>query len=93
MKPRSVFLTQDGVTRSLADWARTLGLPRITIYDRYRKGYPTDLILAAEKFHEGGGTHGLDNLKNKVFGYLLVLRQGETAPRRRIMWWCRCICN
>lgn len=45
-KRSTVFLTHDGVTRSLADWARHLGMNHGTLATRYYRGYPVTKILA-----------------------------------------------
>lgn len=40
-------LTHHGVTKTVAEWARVLGVSRYTLYARLRLGWPVEKVLAA----------------------------------------------
>jgi hypothetical protein len=42
---QNVFLTHDGKTMCMKDWANETGIPYPTIQDRVRRGFPTERIL------------------------------------------------
>lgn len=42
----NVYLTHNGVTHHLSEWARLRGIPVGTVTQRYRKGWPAEEILA-----------------------------------------------
>lgn len=43
---RTVYLTYAGKTQSLSDWARSLGMSRDKLYQRYRAGWSLERMLA-----------------------------------------------
>jgi hypothetical protein len=46
---RNRFITHDGVTLHVSEWARRLGLSDRTVSDRYHRGLPTEQVLAPRK--------------------------------------------
>jgi len=44
---RNVYLTHEGETLSVAQWADRRGLRRSTVYARVARGWPVDRVLAA----------------------------------------------
>lgn len=57
----SRFVTFDGKTLTLADWARHLGLKPKTLCERFRKGMSVDLALSPRRLTRTarrGGQHG-----------------------------------
>jgi DNA-directed RNA polymerase specialized sigma24 family protein len=48
---RNVFLTHDGKTLTLAQWARELGINRETVKYRYYSGWDTEDILSPTRVY------------------------------------------
>lgn len=46
----TIFLTHEGKTQSLKDWAEEIGKPVQTIVSRYQKGWNTEKILSKKSF-------------------------------------------
>lgn len=49
----TVYLTRNGETKSLADWADLLGLKQITIHMRLRRGYSDEEALTVGQLRKG----------------------------------------
>lgn len=46
---RTVFLTHDGVTHSIAEWCGIYGIPQRTAHGRYRSGYSFEKIFSKKQ--------------------------------------------
>lgn len=46
---REIMLTHNGLTQSMSEWSKQLGIPRSTISVRYGKGLPPEEILKVKK--------------------------------------------
>jgi hypothetical protein len=57
-RPRrdTVYLTYNGKTLSVTDWAKQLGICRHVIYERIKKNWPLEQMLSAEKHVNGWST-------------------------------------
>lgn len=44
------FFSHNGLTQTVSEWARQLGLNRSTLYSRIHKGYPSYLVLSSRSF-------------------------------------------
>ena len=53
----NVWLTHNGETMTLAQWAAHLGIPYTTLCNRYRKRWPTESILDTRVLWGHGKTH------------------------------------
>lgn len=53
----SKFLTYQGKTLSLAQWARELGVSRAIVSQRLKRGLPVEEVLRTEKHAHRGGAH------------------------------------
>ncbi len=47
---RSMWLTYQGQTLPLPEWARRIGLPRGTLYQRIRKGMPLETAMTQQRY-------------------------------------------
>lgn len=53
---RSLWLTYQGQTLPLPDWARRIGLPHGTLYQRIRKGMPLERAMTTQRYAINGRT-------------------------------------
>lgn len=47
----NIYITIDGITRTVAQWSKLSGLPYYTIWGRVKRGWPTNVLLV--KAHHG----------------------------------------
>lgn len=47
---RNIYITYNGKTQVLKDWAIELGIPVKTLAYRYKKGFPLEQMMSTEKF-------------------------------------------
>lgn len=47
-RTNNVRLEYNGISKTLSEWSRELSIPKTTLSGRYKKGLPTEKILATE---------------------------------------------
>lgn len=60
-KTTSVYLTHEGVTRTISEWSEVTGIKYNTLYNRFIKGLPSDKILSTESYAKGGRPIGIQS--------------------------------
>ena len=50
----SVYLTHNGITRTVKEWSQITGIKPSTLYARFHKGWPHDKILSTQSYARGG---------------------------------------
>lgn len=51
----NVWLTHDGITRTIHEWSQITGIKPSTLYARYHRGWPPTKILSTCSYAKGGG--------------------------------------
>lgn len=50
----SYTITYNGETHTSSEWSEITGIPRNTIYSRYKRGLPVEIVLSKNKFNQHG---------------------------------------
>lgn len=63
-KRDTIYLTHEGVTKSIGDWSELTGIYAPTIAQRIKRGYPSNLVLSVNKI----------NLNSNKLGKIIALK-------------------